>query len=327
MKKKIYTFTLIVFTVLLLLYFLWALAANIQKEAFKKHLSNELSYSLRDDKISTEGFPFQFGMKVSNFKSSLKKVPLTLEFSKLEIVRLIYNLSDIIIFVENPIITNVDYPELSSSSNKLKVSISERPFSGGFRFISEQEDWQIFNDKNFHRLKAKKVIFALKDAEEMSLDFYFQADDLGHSFLNKIQELSSVKQNKLVFKGKIFANLISNQKDPYNAIKFQSIVLEQLDINIGFFKLNCNDAVVINLFEFTTEDDLVCLLGLTYEDISKIKTNNEKIQLVIELIKFILIMKNPTKKIEPEAIPIKLSLDKGSFYLNKIPIYQLPRKY
>ena len=106
---------------------------------------------------------------------SLEKTPLTLEFSKLEIVRLIYNLSDIIIFLDKPVITNIVYPKLSSSSNKLKISISDKPFSGGFRLISEQEDWQISND-NFQNLEAKKVIFALKDADEMKLDFFFQAN-------------------------------------------------------------------------------------------------------------------------------------------------------
>ena len=66
MKKKIYTFTLIIFAVLVLLYSLWALAANIQKEAFRQYLSDEWSFSLSEEKISIEGFPFQFGIKVSN---------------------------------------------------------------------------------------------------------------------------------------------------------------------------------------------------------------------------------------------------------------------
>ena len=60
---------------------------------------------------------------------------------------------------------------------------------------------------------------------------------------------------------------------------------------------------------------------------SKIKTNNETIQNVIELIKFISIFKNQTKSAEPQAIPIKISLNKGSLYINKIPIYQFPIKY
>ena len=95
MKKKIYTFTLILFAVLLLLYFLWALAANIQKDALKQYLNDEWNFSLTDDKISIEGFPFQFGIKVSNFQSPLKQKPVTLEFSKLEIVRLIYLLDEL----------------------------------------------------------------------------------------------------------------------------------------------------------------------------------------------------------------------------------------
>ena len=85
MKKKIYTFTLIIFAVLVLLYSLWALAANIQKEAFKQYLSDEWSFSLREEKISIEGFPFQFGIKVSNFQSPIKKTPLTLELSLIHI--------------------------------------------------------------------------------------------------------------------------------------------------------------------------------------------------------------------------------------------------
>ena len=326
MKKKIYTFTFITFAVLVLLYSLWSLAANIQKEAFRQYLSDEWSFSLSDEKISIEGFPFQFGIKVSNFQSPIKKTPLTLEFSKLEIVRLIYNLSDIILFLDKPVITNIVYPKFSSSSNKLKISISDKPFSGGFRLISEQEDWQISND-NFQNLEAKKVIFALKDADEMKLDFFFQADDLGSSFLNKNQERSSREPNKLILRGKISNNSISKEQDPHKVIKLDFIILEKLEMSIGFSKLSCNEMVAINIYEFTTEGDVDCFLTLSYEDISKIKTNNETIQNVIELIKFISIFKNQTKSAEPQAIPIKISLNKGSLYINKIPIYQFPIKY
>ena len=308
MKKKIYTFTLIIFAVLVLLYSLWTLAANIQKEAFRQYLSDEWSFSLSDKKISIEGFPFQFGIKVSNFQSPIKKTSLTLEFSKLEIVRLIYNLSDVILFLEEPVVTNINHPKLRSSSNKLKISISDGPFSGGFRLISEQEDWQISNDKNTQKLEAKKVIFALKDANEMKLDFYFQADDLGSSFLNKIQERSSREPTKLILKGKIFNNSISKEEDPHEAIKFDSIKLEKLEMSIGFSKLSCNEMVAINIYEFTTEGDVDCFLRLSYEDISLIKTNNETIQGVIELLKLISIFKNKTKSAEPPR------MRRGSFW-------------
>ncbi len=324
MKKKIYTFTLIIFAVLVLLYSLWTLAANIQKEAFRQYLSDEWSFSLSDEKISVAGFPFQFGIKISNVQSPIKKTPLILEFSKLEIVRLIYNLSDVILFLEKPVINNIDYPKLSSSSNKLKISISDSPFSGGFKLISEQEDWQIFNSKNFQILEAKKVIFALKDTDEMKLDFYFQADDLGSSFLHKIQERSSREPNKFTLKGKIFNNSISKEEDTHRAIKFDSIMLEKLKMSIGFSKLSCNEIVVINIYELTTEGDVNCFLRLSYEDISQIKTNNKTIQSVIEFMKLISIFKNQSESAEPKAIPIKISLNKGSLYLNKIPIYQFP---
>ena len=327
MKKKIYTFAFIIFAVLVLLYSLWSLAANVQKEAFRQYLSDEWSFSLSDKKISIEGFPFQFGIKVSNFQSPIKKTSLTLEFSKLEIVRLIYNLSDVILFLEKPIITNTDYPKLSSSANKLKISISDSPFSGNFRLISEQEDWQISNDKNFQKLEAKKVIFALKDADELKLDFYFQADDLGSSFLNKIQERSSREPTKLILKGKIFKNSMSKEEPPNKAIRFDSLILEKLEMSIGFSKLSCNEMVAINIYEFTSEGDVDCFLRISYEDISKIKTNNETIQSVIEWIKLISIFKNQTVSSEPLAIPIKVSLIKGSLYMNKIPIYQFPIKY
>ena len=90
MKKKIYTFSLILFAFLFALYFVWALAANIQKEALKQHLGNEWAVTLSDEKITTDGFPFKFGIKVSNFQSQLNNAPIKLEFLKLEIIRLIY---------------------------------------------------------------------------------------------------------------------------------------------------------------------------------------------------------------------------------------------
>ena len=104
-------------------------------------------------------------------------------------------------------------------------------------------------------------------------------------------------------------------------------MLEKLEISIGFSKLSCDEMVVINIYEFTTEGDIDCFLRPSYEDISKIKTNNETIQSVIELMKLISILTNQTKSAEAQAIPIKVSLNKGSLYINGIPIYQFPTKY
>ena len=162
MKKKKYTFSLILFVVLFSLYFVWALAANIQKEVLKKHLRDQWELNLNDESIKVFGFPTKFGIKLSNFRSPLKNIPLSLQFLKLEIVRLIYNFSDVILFVEKPMITSADYPKLNSSANKLKVSISNRPFSGKFRLITEQEDWQLTNDRKLKSFEAKKVVLRLK---------------------------------------------------------------------------------------------------------------------------------------------------------------------
>ena len=327
MKKKIYTFSLILFAFLFALYFVWALAANIQKEALKQHLSNEWAVTLSDEKITTDGFPFKFGIKVSNFQSQLNNTPIKLEFLKLEIIRLIYNFSDFILFLEKPMVTSMDYPKFNSSSNKLKASISDRPFSGKFKLITEQENWQLSDDRNTKILEAKEVIFALKDADQMNLDFYFQADNLGVSILDKIYKKDPEKPNKLILKGSILNSVISSREAPYKPIKLENIMLEKLDMNIGFFKLSCNDMVALNLFKLTTKEGIACLLKLSPKNISKIKTDNELIQSIIDLVKLLLIINNPTRTAEPQAIPIKLSLNKGLFYINAIPIYQFPTQY
>ena len=327
MKKKIYTFSLILFAFLFALYFVWALAANIQKEALKQHLSNEWAVTLSDEKITTDGFPFKFGIKVSNFQSQLNNTPIKLEFLKLEIIRLIYNFSDFILFLEKPMVTSMDYPKFNSSSNKLKASISDRPFSGKFKLITEQENWQLSDDRNTKILEAKEVIFALKDADQMNLDFYFQADNLGVSILDKIYKKDPEKPNKLILKGSILNSVISSREAPYKPIKLENITLEKLDMNIGFFKLSCNDMVAVNLFKLTTKEDVACLLKLSPKNISKIKTDNELIQSIIDIVNLLLIINNPTSTTELQVIPIKLSLDKGLFYINAIPIFQFPTQY
>ena len=68
--------------------------------------------------------------------------------------------------------------------------------------------------------------------------------------------------------------------------------MEQLDIDIGFLSLSCNEMVPLNLSEMTTEGDIGCLLKLNPRDISRIKTKNETIQKITNLINFILIIKN-----------------------------------
>ncbi len=327
MKKKIYTFSLILFAFLFALYFVWALAANIQKEALKQHLSKEWAVTLSDEKITTGGFPFKFGIKVSNFQSQLNNTTLKLEFLKLEVIRLIYNFTDFILFLEKPIFTSMDYPKLNSSSNKLKASISDRPFSGKFKLITEQENWQLSDDRNTKILEAKEVIFALKDADQMNLDFYFQADNLGVSILDKIYEKDPEKPYKLILKGSILNSVTRSREAPYKPIKLENIMLERLDMNIGFFKLSCNDMVAVNLFKLTTMEDVACLLKLSPKNISKIKTDNELILSIIDIVNLLLIIKNPTSAAELQAIPIKLSLDKGLFYINAIPIYQFPTQY
>ena len=327
MKKKIYTFTLSLFVVLFLIYFVWASAANIQKEALKRHLSEEWFVKLSDENITTNGFPFKFGIKVSNFQSPLKNTQLTLEFLNLELVRLIYNISDVILFINRPKITSMVSPKFNSSSNKMKISISNTPFSGRFRLITEQEDWQITGNKKFKGFEAKKVIFALKDANEMKLDFYFEANDLVFSSFDKIQKRDSEKANKLTLKGTVFNRATKNREILYNAITPEFIILEQLNMNIGFLKLSCNDMIKINFFDLTTEDDFDCLLRLSSKDISKVKNENQSIQSIIDLINLIFIMQNPTNNSEPREIPVKFSLNKGFFFINSIPVYQFPTRY
>ena len=327
MKKKIYTFSLILFAFLFALYFVWTLAANIQKEALKQHLGNEWAVTLSDEKITTDGFPFKFGIKVSNFQSQLNNTPIKLEFLKLEIIRLIYNFSDFILFLEKPMVTSMDYPKFNSSSNKLKASISDRPFSGKFKLITEQENWQLSDDRNTKILEAKEVIFALKDADQMNLDFYFQADNLGVSILDKIYEKDPEKPYKLILKGSILNSVIRSREAPYKPIKLENIMLEKLDMNIGFFKLSCNDMVALNLFKLTTKEGIACLLKLSPKKLAKIKPDNELIQSIIDIVNLLLMINNPTSTTELQEIPIKLSLNKGLFYINAIPIYQFPTQY
>ena len=85
--------------------------------------------------------------------------------------------------------------------------------------------------------------------------------------------------------------------------------------------------VAVNLFKLTTKEDVACLLKLSPKNISKIKTDNELIQSIIDIVNLLLIINNPTSTAELKAIPIKLSLYKGLFYINAIPIYQFPTQY
>ena len=74
----------------------------------------------------------------------------------------------------------------------------------------------------------------------------------------------------------------------------------------------------------TTDDDVNCLLKLSPEHISKIKTDNELIQSIIGFVNLLLIFNKPTQTTELQAIPVKLSLNKGLLFINAIPIYQFP---
>jgi len=326
MRKKIYTFTFILVAILLSLYFVWAIAANIQKESFKRYLSEEWSLKLNDRQFTVNGFPFRFGMKVSNFQSPLKNTALSLQFLKLEIVRLIYNFSDLILFVEKPVIISTHYPKFSSSANRLKVSISNRPFSGRFKLITKQEDWQISNDSFIKSFEAKEVVFALKDVHKKKLRFYLQANDLRSSFLNTIQQNDPEKPNKLVLEGTISSSFIREPKTPHKTIKLESMMLEKIDINIGVLELACNDMTAINIKQLTTEGDVDCLLRLSSREISQIKTDNDLINSILELINLIQIIKNPSGTAETQAVPFKFSLDRGLLYINAIPIYQFPKQ-
>ena len=81
------------------------------------------------------------------------------------------------------------------------------------------------------------------------------------------------------------------------------------------------------MINLTSEGDINCLLRLSSKDISKIETDNELLKRIIDFIKLILIIKNPVNIAETQAVPVKFSLDKGLFYMNAIPIYQLQKKY
>ena len=327
MKKKIYTFALLSIVITLLLYFVWGKAANIQKQALKEYLNNEWSFILSDENITIDGFPFKFAITLSDFQSPIRNTPLTLQFSKLEIVRLIYDFSNIILFSENPKVTSLDNPKFNSSSNKLKISISDKPFSGKFKLITEQEDWQISNGKKLQKINAKKIIFALKDSEEMKLAFYIKVDDFDSNLFDKIQEKNSLAPNQIILKGAISNTSIIKKEASLKGIELDWIELEHLDINIGFIKLYCDDHVTIDLFNLTIEDQVDCLLRLTPQDISKIETRNKVIQKILDLVDIILILQNKRKTSEIQSIPLKFTLNRGLLHINRIPVYQFPIKH
>ena len=326
MKKKIYTFALLLFMITILLYFVWAKAANIQKQALKEYLNIEWSVILNDETITIDGFPFKFGLTFSDFQSPIRNTPLTLQFSKLEIIRLVYDFSDIILFSENPKITRLDDPKFNSSSNKLKISISDKPFSGKFKLITEQEDWQISNGRKLQKINAKKIIFALKDSDETKLDFYLKVDDFDSNLLDKIQEKNSLAPNQIILKGAILNTSINKKEASFREIALDWIELEHLDINIGFIKLSCDDNVAIDLFNLSSEDEVDCLLRLTSQDISKIEPGNKSIQNILDLVNIILILQNKGKTSDIQPIPLKFGLNRGLLHINRFPVYQFPTK-
>ena len=71
------------FVITILLYFVWAKAANIQKQALKEYLNDEWSIIISDETITIDGFPFKFAINFSDFQSPIKDTRLTLQFSKL----------------------------------------------------------------------------------------------------------------------------------------------------------------------------------------------------------------------------------------------------
>ena len=327
MKKKIYTFALMLFVITLLLYFVWAKAANIQKQALKEYLNNELSLILSDENITIDGFPFKFGITLSDFQAPIRNTSLTLQFSKLEVVRLIYNFSNVILFSENPKVRSVGDPKFNSSSAKLKISISDKPFSGKFKLITEQEDWQISNGRKLQKINAKKIIFALKDSDETKLDFYLKVDDFDSNLLDKIQEKNSLAPNQIILKGAILNTSINKKEASFREIALDWIELEHLDINIGFIKLSCDDNVAIDLFNLSSEDEVDCLLRLTSQDISKIEPGNKSIQNILDLVNIILILQNKGKTSDIQPIPLKFGLNRGLLDINRIPVYQFPTKH
>tara|TARA_A100001015_G_scaffold114433_1_gene127109 strand:- start:1329 stop:2312 length:984 start_codon:yes stop_codon:yes gene_type:complete len=324
MKKKIYTFALILSVTTILLYFVWEKAANIQKQALKEYLNSEWSVILGDETITIDGFPLTFSITVSDFQSPIRNTLLKLQFSKLEIVRLIYDFSDVILFSKNPKVTSLGDPKFNSSSNKLKISISEKPFSGKFKLITEQEDWQISNGRKLQKIYAKKIIFALKDFDETKLEFYLKVNHFESNFLDKILEKNSSVPNEVILRGKILNTFIDKKKSFFKGIEFDWIELEHLDINIGFIKLSCDDKVAIDLFNLSSEDQVDCLLRLTSQDIFKIKSGNKSIQNILDLVNIIFILQNKENISDIKPIPLNFGLNRGLLHINRIPVYQFP---
>ena len=205
--------------------------------------------------------------------------------------------------------------------------MSDKPFSGKFKLITEQEDWQISNGRKLQKINAKKIIFALKDSDETKLDFYLKVDDFDSNLLDEIQEKNSLGQNKIILKGAILNTDINKKETSFKDIALHRIELEHLDINIGFIKLSCDDNVAIDLFNLSSEDQVDCLLRLTSKGISKIKTGIKSIQNILDLVKIILILQNKGKTSDIQPIPLKFGLNKGLLHINRIPVYQFPKKH
>ena len=322
MKKKIFTFLLTITTICLSLYFIWLRAANFQEDLVKNNINNDLALKITNEQIRTKGFPFKLITTISDFESSVKSTSLVFKFLELEIIRLIYNFTDTIFFIEKPTLKNVFNAGIYSSSNRIKISLSDKPFSGQFKLIAELEGWKLFDNKNLRQIGANKMIFAMKDSDGKKLDFYFQAEDFDSPELNKIMGKESQQRNTLNLKGFILDKSSDKQKIKLSTLTISSIQIRQIDLNIGSINLNCNDAVDIKLSDFTNEQQFDCLLNLTQEHIAKTDIENVSVQKFINLIRLILIIKNPIQTGQPEGIPLNFRFSKGSLFVNGILIYK-----
>ena len=322
MKKKIFTFLLTITTICLSLYFIWLRAANFQEDLVKNNINNDLALKITNEQIRTKGFPFKLITTISDFESSVKSTSLVFKFLELEIIRLIYNFTDTIFFIEKPTLKNIFNAGIYSSSNRIKISLSDKPFSGQFKLIAELEGWKLFDNKNLRQIGANKMIFAMKDSDGKKLDFYFQAEDFDSPELNKIMGKEPQQRNTLNLKGFILDKSSDKQKMKLSTLTISSIQIRQIDLNIGSINLNCNDAVDIKLSDFTNEQQFDCLLNLTQEHIAKTDIENVSVQKFINLIRLILIIKNPIHTGQPEGIPLNFRFSKGSLFVNGILIYK-----
>ncbi len=323
MKKKIITFLLTFFVIMVSSYMVWFYVAKKQEKILLEALSHTLDSNIKNSNFKTSGFPYRFFTEIKNINSQIANTNYKVLIPKADILRMAYNLRKTIILIDKPVIKGDFSSSLYFTAKESRLSLSGVSIAEKFKLISQTNGIKVIGNNEIEIADIDQAIVALRDISRGEIEVYIRLDRVSlRKDSNDFIRLNREVDSQLLLSGSLHYEPFSTQSEKPN-FERKPFIIETVNFMNEFLKLNCDLKLYLSTNKIYTNKEEKCFLKISPNIFNLITTNNPEIVKFIYLIKAFVSLKlltNPENFIE---IPFLISVKNNIVFINKKNVFEL----